>query len=207
MISKVSIVNHNSILGKNCIIEPFTIIGHPESWKSTDYINSGYDNIEDFFIKADHSLVFIGENSVIRSGSVIYENVNIGINFQCGSNVIIRSLCKIGDNVFVKNNSEIMRNVIIGNNCRIAGIIGDFTKIGNNVFSYGMIGHKQNNGITEEERKKAPSIGNNVLIGRGSIILGQITIGNNVVIGANAFVDKNVPDNVKVLGNNKMYKL
>ena len=138
MISKFSIVNKYSILGQNCVIEPFTIIGHPELWNSLDFKNSEYDNIDDFFL-LKKCQVSIGENSIIRSGSVFYENVNIGMNFQCGSNVIIRSLCLIGDNVYVKNNSEIMRNVIISNNCRIAGIVCDYTKMGNNVYSYGTI--------------------------------------------------------------------
>lgn len=47
---------------------------------------------------------------------------------------------------------------------------------------------------------KFPTILNNVYIGPGACILGDITIGNNVVIGANAVVAKDVPDNAVVLG-------
>lgn len=46
-----------------------------------------------------------------------------------------------------------------------------------------------------------PSIGNNVFIGCGACILGNISIGNNVKIGANAVVLKDVPDNSTVIGN------
>lgn len=206
-LSNLAIINRNAQLSSNCIIEPFVIIGHPEAWKSIDYINSGYEGIDDFFCKESLKNVFIGEESVIRSGSVIYENVKIGNHFQCGSNVIIRSSCVIGNNVFIKNNTEIMRNVQIGNNCRLAGSICDFTQMGDNVYSYGMIVHKQNNGVTEKERMRAPIIGKNVLIGRGAVVMGKIRIGNNVIIGANAFVDKDVPDNMKVIGLNKHYYL
>ena len=45
-----------------------------------------------------------------------------------------------------------------------------------------------------------PKVGNNVLIGAGAKVLGDITIGNNVVIGANAAVTRSVPDNVIMLG-------
>ena len=48
---------------------------------------------------------------------------------------------------------------------------------------------------------KAPHIGENVFIGAGAKVLGDITIGNNVVIGANAVVVKDVPDNAVVAGN------
>lgn len=46
----------------------------------------------------------------------------------------------------------------------------------------------------------APYIGNNVDIGSGAKLLGNIKIGNNVVIGANAVVITNVPDNSIAVG-------
>ena len=45
-----------------------------------------------------------------------------------------------------------------------------------------------------------PEIGNNVYIGPGAKIYGNIVVGNNVAIGANAVVNKSVPDNVIVGG-------
>lgn len=46
----------------------------------------------------------------------------------------------------------------------------------------------------------APTIGNNVYIGPGAKLFGQITIGDNVTIGANAVVNSDFPDNVTVGG-------
>ena len=46
----------------------------------------------------------------------------------------------------------------------------------------------------------APNIGNNVDIGAGSKLLGNIKIGNNVIIGANAVVITDVPDNCIAVG-------
>jgi serine O-acetyltransferase len=48
---------------------------------------------------------------------------------------------------------------------------------------------------------KSPRIGNNVYIGPGVKIFGDITIGDNVAIGANAVVNKDVPMKVTVAGN------
>ena len=48
---------------------------------------------------------------------------------------------------------------------------------------------------------KVPVIGNDVYIGAGSVVFGEITIGNNVIIGANSVVNKSVPDNCTVAGN------
>jgi len=48
---------------------------------------------------------------------------------------------------------------------------------------------------------KSPVIGDNVEIGAGAIILGDITIGDNVIIGAGSVVTKSIPKNSVVVGN------
>ena len=52
-----------------------------------------------------------------------------------------------------------------------------------------------------EVNGKRPTIGNNVSIFTGAIIIGDITIGNNCVIGAGSVVVKDIPDNSVVVGN------
>ena len=46
----------------------------------------------------------------------------------------------------------------------------------------------------------APILGNNVIVGVGAVVLGNITIGNNVSIGANSVVVDDIPDNAVVAG-------
>lgn len=55
-------------------------------------------------------------------------------------------------------------------------------------------------GLKNIEDPGAPVIGNNVDIGAGAKILGQITIGDNVLIGANAVVLCDVPENSIAVG-------
>jgi serine O-acetyltransferase len=55
-------------------------------------------------------------------------------------------------------------------------------------------------GLRRVEEKCAPIIGNNVDIGSGAKLLGQIRIGDNVLIGANAVVLCDVPDNSIAVG-------
>jgi len=52
-----------------------------------------------------------------------------------------------------------------------------------------------------EVNGKRPTIGDNVSIYTGAIIIGDITIGNNCSIGAGSVVVKDVPDNCVVVGN------
>lgn len=54
--------------------------------------------------------------------------------------------------------------------------------------------------INRGSKKGVPTIKDNVYIGSGAKILGNITIGFNVAIGANAVVLSDVPDNAVVAG-------
>ena len=76
-------------------------------------------------------------------------------------------------------------------------VIGETAIIGNNVTLF----HGVTLGGTGKEKgKRHPTIGNNVFIGSGAKILGNIIIGDNVKIGANAVILKNVPSNVTIVG-------
>ena len=55
-------------------------------------------------------------------------------------------------------------------------------------------------GTGKERGKRHPNIGNNVVIGTGAKVLGNITVGNNSYIGANAVVIKDIPPNSTVVG-------
>ncbi len=55
-------------------------------------------------------------------------------------------------------------------------------------------------GVTHEKKKRHPTIGNNVVIGAGAIVLGPIEIGDNSRIGAGSVVVKSVPADTTVVG-------
>lgn len=55
-------------------------------------------------------------------------------------------------------------------------------------------------GLKNVDEPGAPQIGNNVDIGTGAKLLGNIRIGNNVLIGANAVVISDVPDDSIAVG-------
>ena len=56
------------------------------------------------------------------------------------------------------------------------------------------------NSKSQRNKKRHPSIGNNVIIGSGAQVLGPIKIGDNARIGANSVVLKNVNKNTTVAG-------
>jgi len=48
--------------------------------------------------------------------------------------------------------------------------------------------------------RESPTLGDNVFVGAGAKIVGDVTIGSNVKIGANAVVTKDIPDNTTAVG-------
>ena len=76
-------------------------------------------------------------------------------------------------------------------------VIGETAVLGKNVtlFQGVTLG-----GTGKEKGKRHPTIGDNVVIGAGAKVLGNITIGNNSIIGANAVVIRDVPDHSTVVG-------
>lgn len=100
-----------------------------------------------------------------------------------------------------KTGIEIHPGATIGKNLFIdhgmGVVIGETCVIGDNVTLF----HGVTLGVTGKEKgKRHPTIGNNVFIGSGAKILGNITIGNNVKIGANSVILESIPDNVTVVG-------
>lgn len=76
-------------------------------------------------------------------------------------------------------------------------VIGETAEIGNNCIIYHGI---TLGGTGKDKFKRHPTIGNNVIIGAGSKILGPINIGNNVKIGAGSVVLKNIKNGKTVVG-------
>jgi serine O-acetyltransferase len=77
-------------------------------------------------------------------------------------------------------------------------VIGETTVIGDDVTIYQGV---TLGGTGKEKGKRHPTIGNNVVIGAGAIVLGNIVIGDNARIGAGAVVTKSVPPDTTVVGN------
>lgn len=73
-------------------------------------------------------------------------------------------------------------------------IISHYAKIGKNCTIHQQVTIAQGAG------NKSATIGDNVFIGAGAKIIGDVNIGNNVKIGANAVVVKDIPSNSTAVG-------
>jgi serine O-acetyltransferase len=76
-------------------------------------------------------------------------------------------------------------------------VIGETAIVGDDVLLYQGV---TLGGTGLEKGKRHPTIGNNVVIGAGAKVLGNIKVGDNSYIGSNAVVIKDVPPNSTVVG-------
>ncbi len=76
-------------------------------------------------------------------------------------------------------------------------VFGETTIIGDNCTIYHGV---TLGGTGKENGKRHPTLGNNVLIGAGTKVLGPVYIGDNVRIGSGSVVLKNLPANCTAVG-------
>jgi serine O-acetyltransferase len=95
----------------------------------------------------------------------------------------IHPAAKIGKGVFIDHGM----GVVIGE----TAIVGDYALIYQGV----TLG-----GTGKQTGKRHPSLGNNVVVGAGAKVLGNIQIGDNVCIGAGSVVLRNIPSDTNVIG-------
>ena len=149
--------------------------------------------------------LIIGDNSIIRSSTVIYLGSKIGKNFQTGHGALIREKNHIGDDVTIGSNTELGPGNRIGNNVRIhSNCFLEYVNLEDNV----CIG--PNVVFTDDPHPACPrykecvlgaTVKRNVSIGANSTILPGIIIEENSLIGAGSVVTKDIPKNSVVTGN------
>ncbi len=145
----------------------------------------------------------IGDDAIIRSGSIIYADTIIGNRFSCGHQVLIRAKVTIGHRVVVHHKSTLEGKIKIGFGVKIMAhvYIPSETSIGNMVFigpgvtilndKHPMRGKPKISGVTIEDH---------VMIGGNVTICPGVTIGLNTFVAAGAVVTKDVPANTLACG-------
>jgi len=76
-------------------------------------------------------------------------------------------------------------------------VIGETAEIGDDVTLHQGV---TLGGTSQQRTKRHPTLGNNVVVGVGAQLIGNITIGDDSKVGAGSVVIKSVPPNATVVG-------
>lgn len=207
------------VLGHNCIIEDNVVIGDSTYIDSNTIIRSNTTIGKNSFIgsnciigeywmdfclerKPHEHTLNIGEEALIRSGSILYAGSEIGIGFQTGHQVTIREKSRIGDHVSVGTLSDIQGNCRIGNYVRLhsnvhigqLSVIDDFVWI----FPYVIL---TNDPTPPSENFIGVHVHSFAIIATDSVVMPGLDIGQDCLIGAGAIVTKSVEPYTVAVGN------
>jgi len=187
MIHPTAIVMPNVQLGANVHIGAHCIIGEP---------------FRDYAAQP----TVIGDDAVIRSGTVIYAGNRIGRGFQTGHKANIRELNVIGDDVSIGTLSVVEHHVQIGNYVRLHtqvfvpeySVLKDHAWLGPNVALTNALYPKH---PAAKDNLEGPTILEHAKIGANATILPGVVVGEAALVGAGSVVTKNVQHRTIVAGN------
>ena len=151
---------------------------------------------------AKRGKVVLGRSARIRSGSVIYQFVKIGSNFQVGHHVVIREENTIGNSVSIWAHSVIDYGCRIGNRVKIHAnvYVAQGTVIEDDVFiAPGTV--FANDKYPVSHHFEGPRVKRGARIGVNATLLPGVVIGREALVGAGSVVTKNIPDFAVVVGN------
>ncbi len=188
-IHPTSIVYPNVVIHDNVVVGPYCIIGEPTMGYYRDSDNHEFKKTE------------IGENSIIRSNTIIYEGCKIGDNFQTGHHVTVREDSQIGNNCSFGTLCDIQGKVKIGDFVRLHSNvhIGQYTEIDDYVWIFPYV-VTTNDMYPPMDKLEGCKIGKYAIVTTGSILLPGVKIGENTLVAAGAVVSKDVPDGKVVMG-------
>lgn len=205
-------IKENVVIGDNVIIEDNVYIDYGVIIRDNVHIKKGTfigarcilgEYLVDFVrdrVEAAHPLV-IGENSILRSETIIYGDTEIGDSFQTGHRVTIREKSKIGNHVNVGTLSDIQGDCKIGDYVHMHSNvhIGQKSVIENYVwiFPYVVL---TNDPTPPSETLKGVTIHEFAVVATGTVVLPGVVIGADAIVGAASTVTKDVKPEVVVVG-------
>ena len=151
----------------------------------------------------EDGVVTIGDGALVRSGSVIYSGVKIGVNFRTGHNILVRENTEIGDGVLIGTNSVVENNCKIGDNVSVQTnvYITTNTVLEDQVFM-GPCSVTANDKYMQAGAKLVgPTVKKGARIGANATILPGVVVGERAVVGSGAVVTRDVPADSTVVGN------
>ncbi len=108
---------------------------------------------------------------------------------------LISHICRFLTGIEIHPGAKIGNGFFIDHGMGV--VIGETSEIGENVTLYQGV---TLGGTSHQRAKRHPTLGNNVVVGVGAQLIGDITIGDNTKIGAGSVVINSVPADATVVG-------
>ena len=182
MISDSAIIYPDSLIDPTAMVQAYSIIG--------------YVGLEIELKSHHHNL-----KTIVQSGVTVEPHCIVYVGASLERGVHLDPYCRVGRNSVVGAFTQVMYgarvhdDVVIGQDCVIAGNVSNRIQIGDRVRHHGKLSHRYNRPSSgwHDIEEPSMSIGSDVVIGMGAILIGDITIGDHVYIAAGEVVRTDVP--------------
>lgn len=145
----------------------------------------------------------IGSDSVIRSGTIVYNDVRAEARLQTGHHALLREKTALGSDCLVGTQAVIDGYTTVGDSVSMqTGVyVPSYTEIGNRVF-LGPNATLLNDPypVRMDVELAGPSIKDNASIGANATVLPEVTIGEGAFVAAGAVVTEDVPPEKLAVG-------
>jgi len=144
----------------------------------------------------------IGDNCVVRSGTVVYETATLKNEVETGHNVLIRDGSVVGEKSHIGSSTQLDGAVNIGKNVNIQSnvYLPHLTTVKDGVFVAPNV-CVTNDPYPVSKRLTGVVIERGAVIGANATLLAKVRIGEGAVVGAGSVVTKDVSQHTVVTGN------
>lgn len=204
-----AVIREGVIIGDNVTIEADVFIDHQCIIRDYVHIKKG-SRIgpqcilgETSTMRAEEAKPLeIGENTLLRSGTIIYADNAFGPDLQTGHRVTIREKTQIGSHVRVGTLSDIQGYCTLGNHVHLhsnvhigqQSVVDEYAWI----FPYVIL---TNDPTPPSELLVGVHVEPFAVITTGCVVMPGLTIGKDALVGGGAVVTKDVPSESIVVGN------
>jgi len=178
----MSIIHDDVVLGKNVTVESHCILGHPTPL-------------------ADGRPLIIGDNSLVRSHSVLYAGSTFGSALTTGHHVTVREKITAGDGLQVGTLSDLQGHTEFGDHVRMHSNVhvGQGSTIGSYVWIY-PYSVLTNDPHPPSDHLEGVRVQDFAVIATMSCIMPGVTVGTRALVAAHSMVNRDVPADTIVGG-------
>jgi UDP-3-O-[3-hydroxymyristoyl] glucosamine N-acyltransferase len=168
----------NVTIGDDCFVGPGCVLGEPAIGYYRDPAGHAGQPTQ------------LGAGSVLRTGTILYEDVAIGEGFQSGPYVCVREKTRIGAHCSVGNQGDVQPDVVLGDYTRLhSGVhVAEGARIGKYVWIMPNCTFTNDNAFPVFCVPEPPVVGPYCVLGTGSLFYPGVRLGMHVVVAAGSRV-------------------
>ncbi|WP_310929112.1 acyltransferase [Halogeometricum luteum] len=176
-------------MGTNCHIAESATVGH--------------------FLDESLGETVLGDDAVVRSGSVVYTDVVVGDRFSTGHNALVREGSRLGDDVLVGTNAILDGDVDVGSRVSIQSraYLPAGTTLGDDVFvGPGAVVTNDPYPLRAEYVPDGANVADDASIGANATLLPGVSVGERAFVAAGAVVTDDVPPDTLAVGSPAVHR-